>query len=129
MIDIGLLRRSNTKKYGELMMSIRDQFAFNIDVYSKTLNSIYELIENHSGNKEGNDRSNHNGDKDRDRNCGGRGRGYKGDEKTDEITSQASSMLKRARSYQVLTTRQSHELPALGVIKRDILPPYVRTLK
>lgn len=30
------------------MDSIRDQFAFNIDVYPKTLNNAYKLMENHS---------------------------------------------------------------------------------
>ena len=29
----------------QIMTSIRDQFAFNIDVYPKTLNSAYELMQ------------------------------------------------------------------------------------
>jgi len=35
------------------MTIIRDQFSFGIDVYPKTLNAAYELMENHSGNKKG----------------------------------------------------------------------------
>ena len=33
------------------MTNVRDQFDFDIDVFSKTLNSAYELMENYIGNK------------------------------------------------------------------------------
>ena len=51
IMAIGLLKRSSTKKYGDIMMSIRGQFTFDIDVYLKTLNTTYELMENYSDNK------------------------------------------------------------------------------
>lgn len=44
MTIVGLLKRANTKKFGDLMTSIRDEFAFDIDVYPKTLNSAYALV-------------------------------------------------------------------------------------
>ena len=75
---IGLLQILNTKKYGELMTVIRYQFAFDIDMYPKTLNSAYELMQNHSvSKKRGDVRGNHDRDKDQDRNRGGRGREYR----------------------------------------------------
>ena len=48
MMAMGLLKRANKKKFGRLMVNIRDQYAFGMDVYPKTLDAAYELIENHS---------------------------------------------------------------------------------
>ena len=70
MMAIGFLKRANTRKYEILMSNIRDQFAFNIDVYPTTLNSAYELLENHSSvrrSRPPNERINNY--------AGGRGRG------------------------------------------------------
>ena len=117
-MPIGLLKISNTKKYGDLTTSIRDQFDCNIDVYPKTLNSAYELMENHSGNRK------------REtivattmktkivtETAVGKDEDTEGEKKTDKITSLACSTIKRAKIYQVLTAGQSHKSPALGVKK------------
>ena len=47
MIAAGLLKRTYGRKYGELMKSIRSQYAFNIDVYPKILYAAYKLMENY----------------------------------------------------------------------------------
>ena len=59
MMGIVFIKRASKAKYGKLMNNIRDQHAFNIDVYPKTLHNAYELLENHSSShyikhKEGN---------------------------------------------------------------------------
>jgi len=45
MKAIGLLKSANNKRYNKLMINIREQFAFKIDVYPKTLNEAYDLLE------------------------------------------------------------------------------------
>ena len=47
MMDVPLLKRADEERYAELKLSIRDQFAFGIDVYPRTLNGAYDLLENH----------------------------------------------------------------------------------
>ena len=59
MMGVVFIKRASKAKYGKLMNKIRDQHAFNIDVYPKTLHDAYELLENHSSSyyrkqKEGN---------------------------------------------------------------------------
>ena len=48
MMAVALLKRADEDRYAELKISVRDQFAFGIDVYPKTLNGAYDLLENHS---------------------------------------------------------------------------------
>ena len=48
---MGLIKRGNQKKFGGLMVKIREQYSFDIDVYSKTLSSAYKLMENPSESK------------------------------------------------------------------------------
>ena len=48
MMAVGLLERSNRRKFHKLITNIYDQFAFNKDVYPTTLHASYELLENHS---------------------------------------------------------------------------------
>lgn len=47
-MTVVVLKRSDDERYAELKLSIRDQFAFRIDVYSNTLDGAYNLLENHS---------------------------------------------------------------------------------
>ena len=51
MMGVALLKRADDERYAELKLSIRDQFAFGIDVYPKTLNGAYDLLENHSASR------------------------------------------------------------------------------
>ena len=44
---VALLKRSKYENR-KLMQTIRDQHAFGVDVYPKTLQDAYELLENHS---------------------------------------------------------------------------------
>ena len=69
MMAVGFLKRANTRRYEGLMNSIRDQFAFSIDVYPSTLNTAYELLENHSSVRRPRNPNDRNGP------GGGRGRG------------------------------------------------------
>ena len=48
MMGIAFLKRSNDKRYGRLITSIRDQHSFKRDVYPTSLHEAYELLENHS---------------------------------------------------------------------------------
>ena len=41
---MAFLKRADNDRYADLKLSIRDQFAFGINVY-KTLNSAYDLLE------------------------------------------------------------------------------------
>ena len=51
MMDVVLIKRASKEKYEKLMNKIRDHHALNIDVYPKTLNDVYELLENHSSSR------------------------------------------------------------------------------
>jgi len=51
MVAVGLIKRGNQKKFEGLMVKIREQYSFDIDVYSKTLSSAYKLMENPSESK------------------------------------------------------------------------------
>lgn len=53
MMAVAFLRRANTKRYDNLILRIRDQFAFGQDVYPKKLTAAYELLENHSQSRRG----------------------------------------------------------------------------
>ena len=46
MTAVRILKRENSRRYGELVKSIRAQCAFDIDLYPKTLNTSYKLMEN-----------------------------------------------------------------------------------
>lgn len=48
MIVVALLKRLVEDRYAEIKLSKKDQSAFGIDVYPKTLNEAYNLLENHS---------------------------------------------------------------------------------
>ena len=48
MISVAFIKHANKTKYGKLLTTIRDQQLFNIDVYAKTLQDTYGLLENHS---------------------------------------------------------------------------------
>ena len=72
MMGVALLKRADEERYAELKLSIRDQFAFGIDVYPKTLNGAYDLLENHSASRNLQPRRKHTPkDKDEDRNVKG----------------------------------------------------------
>ena len=47
----GILKQVNGRRYGELIKSIRAQYAFDVNVYPKMLNAAYELIENYEDEK------------------------------------------------------------------------------
>ena len=49
---VAFLKRSDDERYAELKLSIRDQFAFGIDVYPKTLNGAYDLRESHGTSRD-----------------------------------------------------------------------------
>ena len=51
MLGVAFLKRSDQKRYGKLMTSIRDQHLFKKDVYPKLVYDAYELLENHSSTK------------------------------------------------------------------------------
>ena len=127
---IGLLQILNTKKYGELMTVIRYQFAFDIDMYPKTINSAYELMQNHSVSKKGEMFvATTTETKTKTETVVGEDENTGGEKYTDNITSLVCNTLKRERSYQALKVGKRHESPALGVRKRDILPTSTRTSK
>ena len=73
MLRVAFLKCANLRKYGKLMMSIRDQHSSKKDIFPKSLPKIYELLENYSSAK--------TGDKKKPplkRGGGGRGRGGRG---------------------------------------------------
>ena len=81
MMGIALLKRGKGK-YEKLIQAIRDQHAFGVDVYPKTLHDAYELMESHSaaddGANDGNRRTRRERDaarRERGRGRDGRGRG------------------------------------------------------
>ena len=48
MTGCAFVNRTPKGKYAKLLTSIRDKYAFNMDVYPKTLHDAYESLENHS---------------------------------------------------------------------------------
>jgi hypothetical protein len=69
MMAVAFLKSANNKRYDVLMKSIRENFAFGMDVYPSTLHAAYELLESHSSTRR------HNSDTQGRRPQGGRGRG------------------------------------------------------
>ena len=49
---MAFLKRADDDRYTDLKLSIRDQFAFGIDVYPKTLNGAYDLLESYSTSRD-----------------------------------------------------------------------------
>jgi len=50
-LGTAFVRRSNLKLYGPLLRSLRDQFLHGFDVYPKTIEEAYSLLQNHSSGK------------------------------------------------------------------------------
>jgi len=45
------LKGANSKRYGKLINSIREQHSFKIDVYPKTIVEAYELLSSHTSSQ------------------------------------------------------------------------------
>lgn len=48
MMGVVFVKQANKVRYGKLLITIRDQYLFNTNVYPKSLHDVYELLENHS---------------------------------------------------------------------------------
>ena len=80
---VGLIKRRNQKKIGELMVNIIEQYSFDIDVYLESISSAYELIENHNGSKIKREDCRN---RDTARGCSRNERGHRGRERRDTVT-------------------------------------------
>ena len=45
---VAFIKSANRKVYGKLLMSIRKQYSFKIDIYPKTLADAYEMLSSHT---------------------------------------------------------------------------------
>jgi hypothetical protein len=68
MMGTAFLKRANGKRYDPFLLSIRDQFAFGINVYPTSLTAAYELLENYTSSRR------HSRNDTRGRGYSGRGR-------------------------------------------------------
>jgi len=48
MMGKALLKRSDMSRYAPLMVDIRDQFGYGLDVYTKTLPACHDMLEDYA---------------------------------------------------------------------------------
>ena len=123
LMGVALIKRSK-HDHKKLIKTIRDQHAFGLDVYPKTLNDAYELLENHSStDKERRDEDNKTRkEKETARRSRGRGSGgNEGGKRGGEHTREGFSLYRTVRLFPELMAESWLGLSVLSVRSWDIL--------